>query len=305
MRSGRARGLQSTVSRNPWGLPFFIVTHRPEEEPEGGAFTFVSGMEEAVERALEAAGGKHVHVMGGADVIRQALDAGLVDELTVIIAPVVLGGGEAAVRGVLDLARPRERRRPAVAVRDVRRLSRQEVVRFARLGSHARVLSRVTRSSKDATTLHTRRKHDEVPAADPARRHAGSGTDAWERLSEDERNAVYAAHKGINETPGVSPGVHMQPPETATTMRVQDGKTLTTDGPFAAVDPAEQAIAALRCESLRSAVSHLPPHGRDVIERRVREWSVDEIACDLGIGRGSVRHLAQRGVAHLALLGAE
>src|SRR5437773_4016727 len=79
---------------NPWGLPFFIVTHRPDEEPEGGAFTFVSGVEEAVERAVEAAGGKDVHVMGGADVIRQALEAGLVDELTIIIAPVVLGGGK-------------------------------------------------------------------------------------------------------------------------------------------------------------------------------------------------------------------
>jgi dihydrofolate reductase len=80
---------------NPWGLPFFIVTHRPQEEPEGGgAFTFVSGVEAAVERAAEAAGGKDVHLMGGADVIRQALAADLVDELTVIIAPSVLGGGK-------------------------------------------------------------------------------------------------------------------------------------------------------------------------------------------------------------------
>jgi dihydrofolate reductase len=79
---------------NPWGLPVFIVTHRPEEEPEGGAFTFVSGVEEAVAQARQAAGDKDVHVMGGADVIRQALDAGLVDELTIIIAPVVLGGGK-------------------------------------------------------------------------------------------------------------------------------------------------------------------------------------------------------------------
>ena len=79
---------------NPWELPFFIVTHRPEEEPEGGAFTFVSGVEEAVERAREAAGDKDVHVMGGADTIRQALEAGLVDELTIIIAPVTLGDGK-------------------------------------------------------------------------------------------------------------------------------------------------------------------------------------------------------------------
>ena len=84
---------------NPWGLPFFIVTHRPEEEPEGGAFTFVSGVEEAVARAVEAAGGKDVNVMGGADVIRQALEAGLVEELTIIVAPVVLGGGKRLFEG--------------------------------------------------------------------------------------------------------------------------------------------------------------------------------------------------------------
>jgi dihydrofolate reductase len=85
--------------KNPWGLPFFIVTHRPEEEPAGGAFTFVDGVEEAVARAREAAGDKDVHVMGGADVIRQALAAGLVDELTIIVAPVVLGGGKHLFEG--------------------------------------------------------------------------------------------------------------------------------------------------------------------------------------------------------------
>jgi dihydrofolate reductase len=85
--------------KNPWGLPFFIVTHRPEEEPEDGAFKFVSGVEEAVERAREAAGDKDVHVMGGADVIRQALEAGLIDELSIIIAPVVLGDGKRLFEG--------------------------------------------------------------------------------------------------------------------------------------------------------------------------------------------------------------
>ncbi|MCU1448375.1 MAG: bifunctional deaminase-reductase domain protein [Acidimicrobiales bacterium] len=65
---------------NPWGLPFFIVTHRPEEQPDGGAFTFVSGVEAAVEQALESAGGKDVHVMGGAEIIRQALDAWIIDQ---------------------------------------------------------------------------------------------------------------------------------------------------------------------------------------------------------------------------------
>jgi dihydrofolate reductase len=84
---------------NPWGFPVFIVTHRPEEQPEGDAFTFVSGVDEAVRQAREAAGDKHVHVMGGADVIRQALEAGLVDELTIIVAPVVLGGGKRLFEG--------------------------------------------------------------------------------------------------------------------------------------------------------------------------------------------------------------
>ncbi len=84
---------------NPWDRPFFIVTHRPEEEPPGKGFTFVSGVKEAVEQARAAAGDKDVHVMGGADVIRQALEAGLVDELTIIIAPVVLGGGKRLFEG--------------------------------------------------------------------------------------------------------------------------------------------------------------------------------------------------------------
>ena len=84
---------------NPFGVPLFIVTHRPQEEPEGGDFTFVSGVREAVERAARAAGEKEVNVMGGADVIRQALEAGLVDELTIIVAPVILGGGKRLFEG--------------------------------------------------------------------------------------------------------------------------------------------------------------------------------------------------------------
>ena len=79
---------------NPWGLPFFIVTHRPQEQPEGDAFVFVDGVADAIERAKQEAGDKHVHVMGGADVIRQALAAGLVDELSIIVAPIVLAGGK-------------------------------------------------------------------------------------------------------------------------------------------------------------------------------------------------------------------
>jgi dihydrofolate reductase len=85
--------------RNPFGLPFFIVTHRPEDEPPDAGFTFVNGLDEAIARAREVVGDKIVFVMGGADVIRQALRAGYVEELSISIAPVVLGGGKRLFEG--------------------------------------------------------------------------------------------------------------------------------------------------------------------------------------------------------------
>ena len=84
---------------NPWDLPFFIVTHRPEDQPGGEAFTFVGGVGEAIEQAKVAAGNKDVHVMGGAEIIRQALAGDHVDELTIIVAPVILGGGKRLFEG--------------------------------------------------------------------------------------------------------------------------------------------------------------------------------------------------------------
>src|SRR6185436_4052106 len=101
-RANDLRSIRALGDENPFGVPLFIVTHRPQEEPEGGDFTFVSGVREAVERAARAAGEKEVNVMGGADVIRQALEAGLVDELTIIVAPVVLGGGKRLFEGFSD-----------------------------------------------------------------------------------------------------------------------------------------------------------------------------------------------------------
>ena len=56
--------------------------------------------------------------------------------------------------------------------------------------------------------------------------------EAWATLSEDEQKAVFADYQAVSQTPGVTPGVQMDSPETATTVRVQDGRTLTTDGPF-------------------------------------------------------------------------
>jgi hypothetical protein len=80
------------------------------------------------------------------------------------------------------------------------------------------------------------------------------GTDAWESLSQAEQGAVYAAYKALNETPGVSPGARMQPPEMATTVRVQDGKTLTTDGPFAEMKEAIGGYCFLEADDLDAAI---------------------------------------------------
>ena len=80
--------------RNPFPAPFFIVTHRPEDAPGDAGFTFVNGLDQAIAQARQAAGEKDVFVMGGADVIRQALRAGHVEELSISVAPVVLGGGK-------------------------------------------------------------------------------------------------------------------------------------------------------------------------------------------------------------------
>ncbi len=84
---------------NPWPVPFFIVTHHPNDAPQGAGFTFVDGLDRAIEAARAAAADKDVHVMGGADIIRQALRAGHVDELTISIAPLVLGAGKRLFEG--------------------------------------------------------------------------------------------------------------------------------------------------------------------------------------------------------------
>ena len=79
-------------------------------------------------------------------------------------------------------------------------------------------------------------------------------TEDWERLSEAEKAAVYAAYKALNENPAVTPGVEMQPPESATTVRVQNGKTLTTDGPFVEAKEAIGGYLFFEAEDLDAAI---------------------------------------------------
>ena len=86
-----------------FGVPVFVVTHREHETVVKGdtRFEFVTaGIAEAMERAREAAAGKNVIVMGGADLLRQYLSAGLVDEFTLTIAPVLLGAGKRLFDGI-------------------------------------------------------------------------------------------------------------------------------------------------------------------------------------------------------------
>jgi len=78
--------------------------------------------------------------------------------------------------------------------------------------------------------------------------------EAWSRLSQDERNAVFADYGAINETPGVTPGMQMQAPEAATTVRVQDGKTLTTDGPFVEMKEALGGYMFYEADDLDAAI---------------------------------------------------
>jgi hypothetical protein len=103
------------------------------------------------------------------------------------------------------------------------------------------------------------------------------GTPEWEGLSQDEQNEVYAAYKAINETPGLTPGLQMQGPEMATTVRVQDGTTLTTDGPFAELKEAIGGYCFFEAGDLDAAIemaSRIPAArmGGAVEVRPIVEW---------------------------------
>lgn len=84
--------------------PVFVLTHHPRDPlvmAGGTTFHFVTGgIEEALKRAREGAGGKDVRVGGGAATIRQYLQAGLIDEMHVAVSPVLLGSGEKLLDGI-------------------------------------------------------------------------------------------------------------------------------------------------------------------------------------------------------------
>ncbi len=81
-----------------------------------------------------------------------------------------------------------------------------------------------------------------------------SDPDAWAQLSAEEQAAVYRDYQGINETPGVTPGLWLDEPAVATTVRVEEGKTLTTDGPFVAVKEALGGYLVYEADNLDAAI---------------------------------------------------
>jgi dihydrofolate reductase len=99
------RGMYEAAGRwggtNPFGGPLVVLTHRTEDAPDASTgFVFVDGFDAALATAREAAGDKAVGISGGADTIRQALRAGVVDTLAISTAPVILGGGKRLFEGL-------------------------------------------------------------------------------------------------------------------------------------------------------------------------------------------------------------
>jgi hypothetical protein len=76
----------------------------------------------------------------------------------------------------------------------------------------------------------------------------------WKSLTEEERNALQQGFQTLNQTAGVTPGIGLAPPETATTVRVQDGKVLTTDGPYVETKEALDGFFTFEAEDLDAAI---------------------------------------------------
>jgi dihydrofolate reductase len=139
--------------------PFFVVTHSPPrqvrlEQELGMSVTFVSGLEAAIDQARAAAIEGDVVIMGGGDVIGQALEQGIVDEFHVHLAPLVLGGGTLLFRaGTRQRFRQRDVRPSVNAVHIIyERMTDQEVRRPATNDLTAR-----DRSAQDSGICSNRR----------------------------------------------------------------------------------------------------------------------------------------------------
>ena len=80
-------------------------------------------------------------------------------------------------------------------------------------------------------------------------------SEAWDALGEREKQAIAEDYGKLVQTPGVTAGERMASPETATTVRVRDGETLTTDGPFAEIKEAIGGYFFLEADDLDAAIA--------------------------------------------------
>ena len=101
--------------------------------------------------------------------------------------------------------------------------------------------------------------------------------EAWATVPADEQRQIYADYQAVNQTPGVTPGEGLQLPDTATTVRVQDGTTLTTDGPFVETKEALNGYLTYEADDLDAAIelaARIPAArlGGAVEVRPIMEW---------------------------------
>jgi hypothetical protein len=79
-------------------------------------------------------------------------------------------------------------------------------------------------------------------------------TEEWDALPEEEQKKVYADYGALNETQGVTPGLPLGLPENATTVRVENGETLVTDGPFIGIKEAVGGFFVFEADDLDAAI---------------------------------------------------
>jgi hypothetical protein len=102
--------------------------------------------------------------------------------------------------------------------------------------------------------------------------------ESWARLSQEEQKQVFSDYQALSSTPGVTPGEQMDDPQTATTVRVAEGKTLITDGPFVEAKEAVGGYLLYDAEDLDAAIelaSRIPAArlGGAIEIRPLAEWT--------------------------------
>jgi hypothetical protein len=80
-------------------------------------------------------------------------------------------------------------------------------------------------------------------------------TDAWSSLSNEEQRAIYADYAALNETPGLEPGLPLGLPQDATTVRVENGTTVTREGPYIDTKGAVGGYMVLEADDLDAAIA--------------------------------------------------